>query len=366
MTTFDVTADFSGMELFVPWESKIFECGLYPAQEVDARETSYLDTLVANFRKVRFKNGHREDRQSILTGLDLGGCDRIWRKGTELWGAGRVHQAIRSLVGVPKASVEIENRDTNPTLSAIALLNFPQVSDAQVVAAFEAFNDLAGVGSPAAANAATHCPNYRPSADASAKEKRMTLKEKFLALFGKSDAAALKEAGFTSEEMVQLNALDPDVDAMIADSQARKLDARAAAFAQSFSRAEDVAKRKILPAGEPAAIDMYKMAVLADGNGAACFSADGEVIEGANVAKVRAHFESLPALPYFGQSIPDQLGRPHDDLGANPADHADTLLSFSETGRAALRKRGAKPAQFSAEEVTKIGIAVATALNGGK
>lgn len=194
----------------------------------------------------------------------------------------------------------------------------------------------------------------------------MTLKEKFLALFGKSDAAALKEAGFTSEEMVQLNALDPDVDAMIADGQARKLDARAAAFAKSFSRAEDVARRKILPAGEPAAIDMYKMAVLADGNGAACFSADGEVIEGANVAKVRAHFESLPALPYFGQSIPDQMGRPHDDLGANPADHADTLLSFSETGRAALRKRGAKPAQFSAEEVTKIGIAVATALNGGK
>lgn len=145
--TIGAAAEFAGSS-FVPWEGPIFESGLYPRQVVDARSPGYIDSLVALFTgNSRFKNGHKPDPESALTGLDLGGCTKVWRKDEivkgkpvhVLYGKGMIHRALATLLkGKPKVSIEIHDKDAAPRLGDIAIVKIPQVTRAEIVAAFSA------------------------------------------------------------------------------------------------------------------------------------------------------------------------------------------------------------------------------------
>ena len=287
---FEITAFGADVGDFVPWRSKIFTCGSYPVQGVEA-DPSYLDKIVSNFNAggVKLKNAHGADPQSLFSKIELGDCKRIWREGHDLMGEGSVHQVVRDLFGNPPASIEILSKDTNPRLGAIALLNVPQVEDARVVAAFAAFEgrrhsksdqDLvqaihdhaASLGATCAAEMGGRhsksdsediqqlhdlavkqgatCPaaaamgsvddgnNSAPASKAPAREKQMhPLITGLRALFGKKPEA-LKAAGLTDEDVAKINSDDPEQHAQFMASLPTEVNDGAAAEAKAKADAE--------------------------------------------------------------------------------------------------------------------------------
>jgi len=133
-------AEFAA-EDFVFYEGKIFQSGNYPRQEIEMTDAD-VEAACRNFAPVPIKDTHHE-HQSIFAGR-LGQLENIWNKGGELFGRLKVPAWLKdALPGhAPKVSVEI-NRKTKK-LDAIALLNFGQVPDAQVQAAFAAFAAFEG------------------------------------------------------------------------------------------------------------------------------------------------------------------------------------------------------------------------------
>lgn len=314
-------ASFGEDSDYLPWRHKVFEAGRYPAQGVEA-DIAYLDRMVRNFRPVKFKNSHTPDPQSVFSRIDLGGADRLYRDGNDLIAEGRRHRILTMLPEVPRASVEIENKDTDPRLSAIAVLNFPQVPDA-MIAAFgisreDATKDPEANDSPIAAEAALSQFHDPARASAPAKEIQMTQStwDKIRAIFGRMKPEALKEAGLTADEVRSLQPLDPDIESEIrrlrdqneaqearfAAINAARLKDRAELFARSWRD-----QKKILPAEESHVASLYMMAARADGEGrTAHFGADGAVTEGEHVKALAAAMEARRTLAIFETEIANE------------------------------------------------------------
>jgi hypothetical protein len=125
---------------YVPWSGPIFKRGTYPAQKIDASEPEYLATLASRFPgKFRLKDTH-EDTQSVFA-AKLGYASKIWHEGDQVFGSGMIHRAVKEFIGDEplKVSIEIDRATITPV--GLAVLNFPQVPDAQIAAQFGAAVD---------------------------------------------------------------------------------------------------------------------------------------------------------------------------------------------------------------------------------
>ncbi len=213
-----------------------------------------------------------------------------WLEGNKVIGKGKMHLGAKLMLGdrVPKASIEVDYKNSDPIITAIAMLNFPRVEDAEIRAAFDQFSgarhsaadadkiqaihdhakDLgADCGEKAAMAGARHSKGdardiqdihdlavqqgatctaaaqmgdrrpQRPATGGSrpgAKETPMSLLKKALAFFS-GNAEARTAAGLTDTELAELRAQATEVDPAI-EARFAERDAQMAAFQKTVDR----------------------------------------------------------------------------------------------------------------------------------
>lgn len=359
-------AEFAGdMAVF---SGLAFKAGNYPKQKIEMTPEDNVRAC-ANFSRVPIKDTH-DDNQSVFKGkLGTWSAAIPQESGKTVDARLEMPAALLSLFGEdwkPKVSVEIDR--TSKRFTAIALLNYPQVTEAQVAAAFagarhskadmdkiQAIHDHAmdlGAECDTAKMGARHsksdqdaiqqvhdlavsqgaiCPaavvtpaamgSHDPAqASLSAKEtQNMTKWERFKARFG-NDPKALEAAGITQasfEEVVGKEAssasdvpADPVLAKKIAEFEADGLLLRNKILEEQAAKfANDVIynRKKALVSQSEQIKDMYRMAVNADGDGgvAKFSSATGDIVEGEKVKQLKAYFEAQPSLAFFGEKIKD-------------------------------------------------------------
>ena len=319
------------------FRGKVFEAGTYPHQRI---EMTAEDNVRAceRFVPVHVKDTHQES-QSVFAGrLGEWVSASAEDEGREVHARLTFPMPLVELFGrdwKPKVSVEIDR--TSKTFTGIALLNYPQVSDAEVSAAFAA-HDLTVRQAATCEPGGVQMGAHEPARDqaSTAMENRMSLKEKLMAFFGKADRGTLEAEGITADvidalrtaeltapvappplqeaaednprelaaQIAEMQKRDQEREVQLAAMQLGTLQSRAAAFALEWKQ-----KRRITEAEREPIAALFVMAAKADGDGkSARFGADGSVEVGENVRTLIQSMESRRELALFETQIAGEAG----------------------------------------------------------
>lgn len=166
----------------------------------------------------------------------------------------------------------------------------------------------------------------------------LSLKERLRVLFTKAPEAT-QEAGIDPAELDSSEpTLDPAIAAQLTEFKAtneRLVASQLTTFATLFVD-ETIRSAKAVPAQREHLLALYKGAALADGNGTARFSENGQLVEGPSLAALRGLFKD--ALPHslFSTQIPN--ADPNEsDLSPDPA-MVEKLRNATSLGRKTHKK----------------------------
>lgn len=326
---------FSDDDDMVILEGKVFEAGDYPDKNFSITDEE-LAAAVQEFKPVENDLEHED---TILDGK-LGKLVSVSAKGKELFGKVELPKWLYERVGNPIKVSLAWARDTKRIVGNALVLN-PRVPDAQLVAAFSAYE--AERNNPA---------NQKDGGAEMPKERKWW--EKLLNLHKEKQLPEGLE-DFNPEEVRFEEATpgpagptpgNPD-QARFTALETENAGLRAAAIQTSAERfyAETLSARKCMPAEKDELISLFKQAVLDDNAGKACFSARGELQTGDRVKALRSLMEKRPAHQLLdGEHLE---GIEAKDLvvlsaGGGPGGDADQPTpkgqKISDTRRAKLRK----------------------------
>lgn len=259
----------------VPYIGKIFQVGSFPDKNFSLTEAE-ADDAIANFR---LANADNEHRKSQFDGK-IGGLQRMWREGKEIFGEYRAPKALFDLLG-KKISVSLQwsNRPNEPKrVEKIALAADPRITDAQMAAAFARSED------------AMENPQFT--------QDDRTLLDRVKGLFSFGGGNPAPNGAPPATPIADPDAEIASLRAKLAASEESNLKIAAAKFADD---AITVAK-KATPAERYSLIAQFSLAAKADAaaKGTACFSEDGTLVEGDNLRLLRAGIDARPVNAALG------------------------------------------------------------------
>lgn len=308
----------------VLYEGKVFEAGVYPDKDF-AIGLEELNAKAAAFAGVDLDLEHSAFKDVL--GNKLGRLESLCSRNGELIGRLRIPKWLHDLAGGRlKTSLSF---DPHKNIVGCALTLHPRIPDAMVAAAFSRAAGLAD------------SPPIKET-----KRMPQSLKERLRTLFGAAPEAT-EQAGIDPEELDRVEfqrvspALDPAIQAQLAEFKAindRLLAAQLNTAATQF--ADDVVRSaKAVPAQREHLIALFKSAACADGNGAAQFSAEGQIATGANLTALRNLFKDAQPHSLFSTQILN--ADPNADSQAPDPSMVEKLRGATRLGQMTTRQERA-------------------------
>jgi hypothetical protein len=272
---------------------KLFEAGDFPDKNVEFDDDD-LARAVEQFSPVP------NDLEHGATILDdkLGSLSRVWKKGSELFGDVEIPDWLDKVIGDEPIKVSLAF-DKAKRIVGNALVLRPRIADAAIMSAFS--------------ESSTTQPKPDGTAPKDQKPMKTTLKEAIKHLFGIEKVDDL-DAEVTLPDQVTAPPTAPAVttpapeatpaptfkaDPRVAVLESQLLAERAFAFADGI-----IKERKAVPAQREQIATMFSQAVRADATDGTIFSETG-LVEGTQVASIRAYFAAAPAHSLVGEAIPN-------------------------------------------------------------
>ena len=278
----DTAAEFAG-DGMVLRTGKIFEAGEYPDKDFSLTEQEMTDAAV-NFTPVQ---NDIEHKPSILSGK-IGGLRSVSVKGKELFGTVAIPKWLNDAVGANPIKVSLAWAKDKKRIVGNALVLNPSVSDAQIVAAFSASNNVNDGGST------VQKPKWYDNLTALFKRKELPEELKDFdpenVKFADDDESPKPEARPAQEapkaddsaKFAAIDARNSILEGKLVESEAEKF----------FSQA--CAEGKAFPAEKDSLVAMFKQAVLDDNAGQVCFSESGSLKEGTRAQALRISITARP------------------------------------------------------------------------
>lgn len=328
---------------------KVFEAGDYPDKGVGFTEGD-LDEAVKDFAPVE---NDLEHESTVLDG-QLGGLQKVWRVGRELFGEVAVPKWLDKLMGDGPLKVSLAF-DRNKRIVGNAIVLRPRIADAAVFAAF-ADHSRPGSGKGASKDMA---------------KKKIRLGDFVKTFFGLDKVDPDTEVEVEDTETEPKKETPPATAPAVAPTtktegdpefkaELDKLKAdQAVFFAVSVKNAsyvfadEIIRSRKALPSQREHIAGLYVKANGSDANGGPTFSAAGPV-EGDAVASLRAFFKDAPAHNLTEEQLASGVhmfagsGEPDGDEGGSGKTGGmdprkkKRLLNATSVGASALKAKEGK------------------------
>lgn len=308
---------------------KVFEAGDFPDKQVKFDEDD-LTHAVKEFSPVE---NDLEHASTVLDGK-LGRLERVWQKGSELFGEVHLPKWLDEAIGDEPIKVSLAF-DRAKRIVGNALVLRPRIADAAIMSAFSA--------------SSTSTPTKGATPE---ENKPMKLKDAIKHLFGLDkvedlDAEVNLPEGLTAPTSpAQPPAATPETPAPAqapAPAFSAEQDARFKALEAQFVKEKAYAfadgvirDKKALPAQRDQVAGMFTQAVTADADGGPLFSAEAGVKEGKNVETLKAFFNAAPTHAFAGEAFVNDAAVLHfggHGGGGMDKDKKEKLLAMSALGR---------------------------------
>ena len=306
---------------------KLFEAGDFPDKNIEF-DVNDLERAVAEFKPVE---NDLEHASTILDG-HLGKLQKVWRRGTELFGEVELPAWLDQAIGDEPIKVSLAFNKAKKIVGNALVLR-PRIEDAAIMSAFSV------------SQTSNKNKGQKPGA-----LTPMKLKDAIKHLFGLDKVEDLDQEVTLPEVTVPDPITEPEVKSEVKPEPEFKADPRVAAIEaqllkeRAYNFADDIIRsRKALPAQRDQIAAMFSQACKSDAGSGALFSLEKGLTEGAQVKGLRDFFAASPSHSLSGEAFVDDaavllFGAGKEDQMSK--DRKAKLLGMSALGRKIEDKAG--------------------------